>query len=327
VLRAVQEREISSPSKLTPTVDPALAEVVMTVLQRDPARRFQNAGELERRLLTYVIGATRTPEDTDVGLFIRTLFPEEAAREEESDPVPLQLVTGLGPTVSGPHATAASAGLRGTHAEGRLLQKTAPSGSMAPILDEEALAPTRTPSRRRSSQATAPGARQSVVTEAPGEELRALAAQMGARRRRMVLALVGLSVLLGVGAVAFLAGRTEPRPDAPAPHVAAPAPPALPAPAATPPAPEVRVPAAPQPPRAEPATPPAAPGFVMMTVKPWGKLFVDGKFAGDVEGSRRFTLAPGTHTLRLALGKKAQTWTVEIESGKTVHKEHSFLED
>ncbi len=328
VLRAVQEREITSPSTLTPAVDPALAAVVMTVLQRDPLRRFQNAGELERRLLTYVIGATRAPEDTDVGLFIRTLFPEEAAREEDSDPVgPLQLVTGVGPTVSGPHATAASAGLRGTRAEGRLLQKTAPSGSMPPVLDEDALAPTRTPSRRRSSQATAPGARQSVVTEAPAEELRALAAQMGARRRRMALALVGLSVLLGVGAVAFLAGRTEPRTDAPAQQAAAPALPAPPAPVAVPPAPEVRVPAAPQPPRAEPAPPPAAPGFLLVKAQPWGKLFVDGKFAGDVEGSRKFTLAPGTHTLRLQNGKKVHPWTVEIESGKTVSREHSFLED
>jgi len=61
--------------------------------------------------------------------------------------------------------------------------------------------------------------------------------------------------------------------------------------------------------------------------QPWGKLFVDGKYAGDVEGTRRFTLAPGSHTLRLTNGKKAHPWTVEIESGKTVAREHSFLED
>ncbi|HZX42166.1 MAG TPA: serine/threonine-protein kinase, partial [Myxococcaceae bacterium] len=82
VLRAVQEREIVSPSSLNPGIDPVLSEVVMTALQRDPARRFQNAAELERRLLTYVISATRTPEDTDVGLFIRSLFPDEAAADE-----------------------------------------------------------------------------------------------------------------------------------------------------------------------------------------------------------------------------------------------------
>src|SRR5262249_40450193 len=181
VLRAVQEREIVSPSKVTPAVDPALAQVVMTALQRDPTQRFQNAGELHRKLLTYVMGATRTPEDTDVGLFIRSLFPEEASREEDSDPVgPLQLVSGVGPTVSGPGASAGSMGVRETHAEGRLLQKTAPSGSIAPVLEDEALAPTRTPAGRRTSAATAPG-RQSVVTQAPADEMPLLAGRAGAR--------------------------------------------------------------------------------------------------------------------------------------------------
>ena len=65
----------------------------------------------------------------------------------------------------------------------------------------------------------------------------------------------------------------------------------------------------------------------MVKAQPWGRLFVDGKFAGDVEGVRRFTLAPGTHTLRLMNGKKARAWTVEIESGKPITREHSFLED
>ena len=65
----------------------------------------------------------------------------------------------------------------------------------------------------------------------------------------------------------------------------------------------------------------------MVKAQPWGKLFVDGKFAGDVEGSRRFPLAPGSHMLRLVNGKKVRPWTVEIETGKTVTREHSFLED
>jgi len=325
VLRAVQEREIVSPSKVTPAVDPALAQVVMTALQRDPTRRFQNAGELERRLLTYVIGATRTPEDTDVGLFIRSLFPEEAAREEDSDPVgPLQLVSGVGPTISGTGASAGSAGLRETRAEGRLLQKTAPSGSIAPVLEDEALAPTRTPVGRRASAATAPGG-QSVVTQAP-DEMRALERALGARRRLM-LALVGVAVVLGVGGLAFVAGRTDSRVERGpvSPPVAANPVPTQPVTTPVPPPPaEARAPAPPQPPA---AIPQAAPGFLVVKAQPWGKLYVDGKFAGDVESARRFPLAPGTHILRLVNGKKTRPWTVEIETGKTVTREHSFLED
>ena len=326
VLRAVQEREIVSPSNVTQAVDPALAAVVMTALQRDASRRFQNAADLERKLLTYVIGATRAPEDTDVGLFIRSFFPDEAAREEDSDPVgPLQLVPGVGPTVSGPRSTGMSA--RETHAEGRLLQKTAPSGSVAPVLEDEALAPTRTPAGRRTSATTAPG-RQSVVTQAPAEEMRVLAAALGARRRRMALALVGLAVLLGVGGIAFLAGRTDSgvdRGQATSPVAVVPPAPTQPVTMPAPPPVEARAPAPPEPPAA--AVPPGPPGFLVVKAQPWGKLFVDGKFAGDVEGSRRFPLAPGSHILRLVNGKKARPWTVEIESGKTVTREHSFLED
>jgi eukaryotic-like serine/threonine-protein kinase len=327
VLRAVQEREIVSPSQVTPAVDPALAQVVMTALQRDPTRRFPNAGEFERKLLTYVIGATRTPEDTDVGLFIRSLFPEESAREEDSDPVgPLQLVSGVGPTISGPAASAAGAGLRETRAEGRLLQKTAPSGSMAPVLDDEALAPTRTPVGRRASAATAPG-RQSVVTQAPADEMRALERAMGARRRWMFV-LLGLAVVVGVGGIAFVAGRTDSRVDrgpVSPPVVAGSTAPTQPVTTPPPPVPaEARVPAPPQPPAAVPQGPP---GFLLVKAQPWGKLFVDGKFAVDVEGTRRFPLAPGSHILRLVNGKKSHSWTVEIEAGKTLTREHSFLDD
>ena len=326
VLRAVQEREIAPPASLNPAVEPALSDAVMTALQRDAARRFQNAAELERRLLTYVIGATRTPEDTDVGLFIRSLFPEDAAAEEDTEPMaPLQLVSAVGPTSTRPEATARSAGRQQTRADGpgRLLQQTLPSGRGAPLVPEdEAFAPTRTPANRQSSSATAPGARQSVVTQAPAEEMQALAAAIGARRR-VVLALVGVAVVAGVGGIAFLAGRTGSRSD-----VGSPAPSSAPGIAREAAPAPVPAPPAPPPPRAEEAaTAPAAPGFLVVKAQPWGKLFVDGKFLGDVEGTRRFSFAPGSHSVRLVNGKKVRPWTVEIESGKTVSREHSFLEE
>ncbi len=94
VLRAVQEREILSPSAVNPAVDPALSDAVMSALQRDPARRIRTAAELERRLLTYVIGSTRAPEDTDVGQFVRALFPDDASADEDTEPAaPLQLIS------------------------------------------------------------------------------------------------------------------------------------------------------------------------------------------------------------------------------------------
>ena len=65
----------------------------------------------------------------------------------------------------------------------------------------------------------------------------------------------------------------------------------------------------------------------MVKAQPWGRLFVDDKFVGNVEGSRKVPLAPGTHTLRLINGKKTWPSKVEIEPGKTVTREHNFLEE
>src|SRR5262249_10286527 len=179
---------------------------------------------------------------------------------------------------------------------------------------------------------TAPG-RQSVVTQAPAEEYRVLAAQLGARRRRMVLALLGLAVVVGVGSVAFVAGRRDQGGEvaaAPASPERGPAAlPVPPPPALASPASGLRPPVPPEPPRADaPAAPPAAPGFLQVKAQPWGKLYVDGKFIGDIEGvSRRIALTPGAHTVRLLNGKKSRSWNVEIESGKTEGRQHSFLED
>ncbi len=245
VLRAVQERDIVAPASLDPGVDPALSDTIMAALQRDPARRLQSAAELERRLLTYVISATRDPEDTDVGRFVRALFPDDAAADEDTEPAaPLQLVSRSQPTSGGPSTAARGAGLQETRRDvaGRLLQQTAPSAGKA-ALDAEAFAPTQTPAARRFSAATAPG-QGSAVTNAPGDdEARALAARLGAGRRRLTVVVLGVAVLLGVGGIAFVAGqrepRTEPGPAVPAPLAAAPVPAAAPAPPALP---EVRVP-------------------------------------------------------------------------------------
>ena len=319
VLRAVQEREILSPSVVNPAVDPALSDAVMSALQRDPARRIRSAAELERRLLTYVIGATRAPEDTDVGQFVRALFPDDASTDEDTEPAaPLQLISrpGGGTARSGrpPQARMDPAG--------RLLQQTAPSAGKPPA-EDEAFAATRTPTARRFSAATAPG-QESAVTSAPGsDDSRALALRFGAGRRRLSLVALGLAVLLGVGAVAFVAGQREPRSES------GPASPPLPAAVPVPPPPrEVRAPSAPPPPPpTESPAPRAAPGFLYVAAQPWGKLYVDGNFVADVEVPRRVPLAPGTHTVRLVNGKKIKTWTVDIESGKTDVRRHSFIEE
>ncbi|MFY1825100.1 protein kinase domain-containing protein [Myxococcus fulvus] len=75
VLRAVQHSVIPPPARLNPEVPAELDAVVMRALERDPAARFQTAGELERALAQCVLRHARSVDDTDLAGFLRRLFP------------------------------------------------------------------------------------------------------------------------------------------------------------------------------------------------------------------------------------------------------------
>jgi len=82
--------------------------------------------------------------------------------------------------------------------------------------------------------------------------------------------------------------------------------------------------------RVEPPRPPAAgpPGYLVVSARPWGKLFVDDKFLGDVEGSRRFTVPSGVHDIRLTNGRRVKAWPQqEVKPGKSLPLQHSFLDE
>ncbi|HTG49177.1 MAG TPA: serine/threonine-protein kinase, partial [Gemmatimonadales bacterium] len=111
VLRAVQERLIVPPARLNPGVSPGLDAVVMRALERDLARRWPTAHELERALAEVVLGGARSLEDTDVGAFLRRMFPEEAGVAEPvagTGSIPISLSTSA-PAHEPPSATGGSA--------------------------------------------------------------------------------------------------------------------------------------------------------------------------------------------------------------------------
>ncbi|MBN8231835.1 protein kinase [Corallococcus macrosporus] len=81
VLRAVQESTIVPPARLNPDVPPDLDAAICRALERDLSRRFQTAGELERALAQCVLNHARSVDDTDVGAFVRRLFPVAASNQ------------------------------------------------------------------------------------------------------------------------------------------------------------------------------------------------------------------------------------------------------
>src|SRR5215470_551177 len=107
VLRAVQERLIVPPARLNPGVVAPLDAAVMRALERDRARRWPTAQELERALAEVLLVGARSLEDTDVGAFLRRMFPEEAGVAEAVDgsgsiPISLSLSAASGAMPSGP---------------------------------------------------------------------------------------------------------------------------------------------------------------------------------------------------------------------------------
>ncbi|AFE09864.1 serine/threonine protein kinase [Corallococcus coralloides DSM 2259] len=81
VLRAVQESTIVPPARLNPDVPPDLDAAICRALERDLSKRFQTAGELERALAQCVLNHARSVDDTDVGAFVRPLFPVAASNQ------------------------------------------------------------------------------------------------------------------------------------------------------------------------------------------------------------------------------------------------------
>ncbi len=305
VLRAVQERPIETPGHFNPAVDAELDGIIMRALVRDPTGRFQNAHEFERALQQYVIHHTQSPDDADVGLFLRALFPEELRAEQEEPELPLQLVT------PPPGSRGAGAGLAA--------RGGTPSPGMAPQMDTAAYAFTQT---KRSGKRAAPG---TELTEGGVASVVTQRSPVGAGgTRRMLLAfLCGVS-FVAVIVVAFFGGRHTFSPDTPA---AGPARVELPPTPASVPAPPVRPEPAVAAAAPAPAVPAGPPGFLVVEATPWGKLYIDGKSHGDIEGtSKRIQLSPGNHDVRL-VNKTAKTWTVTIESGKTKPLKHNFITD
>ncbi|RKH62213.1 serine/threonine protein kinase [Corallococcus aberystwythensis] len=81
VLRAVQESTIVPPARLNPDIPPDLDAAICRALERDLSKRFQTAGELERALAQCVLNHARSVDDTDVGEFVRKLFPVAASNQ------------------------------------------------------------------------------------------------------------------------------------------------------------------------------------------------------------------------------------------------------
>ena len=319
VLRAVQERLIVPPARLNPGVSAVLDAAVMRALERDPVRRWPTAHEVERALAEVVLGGARSLEDTDVGAFLRRMFPEEAGVAE---PVPGTGSIPISLSTSAPVATTLEP------------PDPNPGGSAQPT-------------ERMTQTPVEPG---------PTEVLPAPASGRGRRAAVLLtLAAIAAGVVLGLRSRPDLVTRwrarvattapESPRREAPEGAALATAPPGqgaatastTPKVAPAPVSPQQAPVSAPPPPPASAAAEQdrAAPGRggeglpgvararLVIRAKPWAELKVDGKRAGYVQGSKTVRLPAGRHLVELTGPDGVSgAYTVQLVQGRTATLEH-----
>ena len=317
VLRAVQEREVLAPSVLNPEVDEELDRVILRALDRDVSRRYQSAQELERALAHVVLRTARSPDDTDVGLWMRELFPIEAKRAEPS------VSRSVPPPASSRRPTPAlvAAAAEGIAEQMVGLEPEVPPDAFSVSASSRTVlsgGSTRNEASHRTPVTRTPITRSPVESPPPLspslaerlQQLRAAAvAWVAGHRIPAAVAATGVLLLVGVG-VTWTVTRRSTSPGTASSTAARE--PARPDDTALNLTPKLEPP--PPPPPGLPA-PSSEPGTLTLTVIPWGAVYVDGKLVrAEHVGTHDYVLSPGTHRI-LIKGSKPSEMDVEIRSG------------
>jgi TonB family protein len=88
ILEQVREARVQPPSLYNDEVTPEVDKIVLKALQKDPANRYQSAGEMARDLDAVLYSFRPTPTSADLAIFMHRLSTAEPIPEPEHDPFP-----------------------------------------------------------------------------------------------------------------------------------------------------------------------------------------------------------------------------------------------
>ena len=89
ILEQVREARVTAPSLFNDEVTPEIDKVVIKALQKDPANRYQTAGEMARDIDAILYSFRPTPTSADLAIFMhRISSPEPVMQEPEPEPFP-----------------------------------------------------------------------------------------------------------------------------------------------------------------------------------------------------------------------------------------------
>jgi len=291
-------------SSWRPDVSPVMGEIVCRAMAKDPASRYQTAGQLRNDLAAYAgrpVGPATSPPGEPLsppraqlhlpgpGALVATgvavlglslTFALWYRSHEAQDAAPVPAAAAYRPADASAAATPA-----------------APAASPA---TPEPAAPTRAPGGSEGTAAEAGGVSAASAAPVPAP---APAPKVAPGAERTLLQPAPTGVTASTGADDKLAAVAQAPRRSPAPRsrvVAAAAPPA-------------------------PAPVPVAPGTLILAIAPWGEVFVDGSDAGVAPPLNRLSLPPGEHVIEVHNGGfTAYRAVIDVESGKSLTLQHRF---
>jgi TonB family protein len=91
ILEQVREARVTKPSELNDEVTPQIDTIVLKALQKDPANRYQTAGEMQRDLDAVLYSFRPTPTSADLAIYMHRLATSEAIdphQQHHHEPMP-----------------------------------------------------------------------------------------------------------------------------------------------------------------------------------------------------------------------------------------------
>lgn len=86
VLEAVRQCRFTAPRNLDPSIPEEVEEIVLEILEHDPDKRFQTAGQVQQRLEEVLYELRPTPGPADLGAFLRNLRDAPELDDPEQEP-------------------------------------------------------------------------------------------------------------------------------------------------------------------------------------------------------------------------------------------------
>ncbi|HEX9984587.1 MAG TPA: TonB family protein [Thermoanaerobaculia bacterium] len=91
ILEQVREARVQTPSEINDEVTPEIDRIVLKALQKDPAERYQTAGELARDLDAVLYSFRPTPTSADLAIYMHRIWSAEPVlpvHQPEPEPAP-----------------------------------------------------------------------------------------------------------------------------------------------------------------------------------------------------------------------------------------------